>query len=387
MADGFQTGLDGLLARGGLPRRARIGVVAHAASVHAGGAHAIDLLARAAGRRLAAVFTPEHGLFATAGAGEAVASGRHPDLDIPVFSLYGEHRRPTPAMMAAVDVLVFDLQDIGVRCYTYVSTLRAVMEAAAAAGVAVIVADRPVPLPHVVDGPMQDPAFGSFVGSIPSPLVYGMTPGETARWLRHVLRLELDLRVAPLRGWRPGRRPDGRGAPPWVPPSPGIRSWESAMAYAATVWTEALPSLDCDRTGLIPFQVLGAAWMDPAAVIRRLRRDPPGARLHVHRYTAGGRPAAGLRIAVTDPASFRPVRLAAALLAALGAVHGPERLWGAEGVRPGFFDQLAGSDALRRDLRDGRTPSAIAAGWRRASRAFEARRDNALLYRRAHLRS
>lgn len=383
MSHGFQTGIDGLLARGGLPRRARIGVVAHAASVNAGGAHTIDLLARAAGGRLAAVFTPEHGLFAVAGAGEAVASSLHPDLGIPVFSLYGEHRRPTPAMLEKVDVILFDLQDLGVRCYTYVATLRAVIEAAAAAGLPAIVADRPIPLAHAVDGPMLDPACASFVGSIPAPLVFGMTPGETARWLRSTLRLDVDLRVAPVRGWRAGERPIGRGAPPWVPPSPGIRSWESAQAYAATVWTEALPALDCDRTGLIPFQVLGAPWMDPDAVLRRLRRPPPGVRLHRHRYAVRGTPMAGVRITVTDPARFRPVTLSASLLAAIAAVHGAERIWSSDGVRPGFFDQLAGTASFRTGLQAGVRPSAIAAGWRRGARGFEASRDDALLYRRA----
>lgn len=382
MSAGFQTGLDGLLARRGLPHGARIGVVAHAASLHAGGAHATGLLARAAGGRLRAIFTPEHGLSGAAGAGESVESSRDPDLGIPVFSLYGAHRRPSPDMLSTVDAIVFDLQDLGVRCYTYVSTLRAVIETAAGAGKTVIVADRPVPLPHTVDGPMLDPALESFVGCIPAPLVYGMTPGETARWLVQTLGLDLDLRVAPMRGWTPGTWPSGRGAPPWTPPSPGIRSWECARAYAATVFTEALPSLDCDRAGLIPFQVLGAPWMDADAVLRRLRRPVSGAALHRHRYTSRGVAMDGVRLAVTDPARFRPVSLAAALLAAISATHGPERLWAADGARPAFFDQLAGSSAFREGLHAGRTASALAAGWRSAARGFASARDNALLYRR-----
>ncbi len=382
MSHGFQTGLDRLLDCEGLPRRARLGVVAHAASVHADGAHAIDLIARAAGRRLRAIFTPEHGLFGTAGAGELVASSTHPDLGIPVHSLYGEHRRPAPETLADLDVILFDLQDLGVRCYTYVSTLRAVLECAAAAGKAVVVADRPVPLPCIVDGPMADPAFRSFVADIPAPLVYGMTPGETARWLQSALGLDLDLRIAPMRGWRPGERPAGRGAPPWVPPSPGIRSWECATVYAATVWTEALPSLDCDRGGLIPFQVLGAPWMDADAVLRRARRAPPGVRLHRHRYVSRGTGMDGIRIAVTDAAAFHPAALAATLLTAIAAVHGQDRLWAAEGVRPAFFDQLAGGAGFREGLRAGASPAGIRAGWRTFSRAFAVARDNALLYRR-----
>lgn len=401
-------GLDGWVTGGGARGRARIGLVTHAASLNAGGVHSIDLVAHAAGRRLRAIFTPEHGLFGSAGAGEDVESSIHPDLGVPVHSLYGAHRRPTPGMLEGLDLLIFDLQDIGVRCYTYVSTLRAVMETAAAAGLPLLVADRPIPLAHAVDGPMLDPEHESFVGCIPAPLVYAMTPAETARWLRATLRLDLDLRIAPLHGWMPGEWPAGQGAPPWVPPSPGIRTWDAARAYAATVFSEALPAIDCDRGGLLPFQVFCGGRFDAAGLCRRLSRMAlPGVRFHPHRIRSvgaaiAGAPGmgrkkerrktgkrktedevrAGVRMTVTDPRVFRPVLTGVALLHAAAAAHGVDAIWAAPGVRESFFDQLAGTARLRADLKAGRSPRAIAAGWARDTRAFLPARDAALLYSR-----
>lgn len=376
----FQTGMEQLLARhAGCLRCARVGLVAHAASVNRYGFASADLLRAHLGRRLVSLLAPEHGAFGARGAGEELAHGIHPNLGIPVWSLYGATRRPTPEMLAGIDILICDLQDLAVRCYTYASTLRGVLETAAAAGKTVIVTDRPVPLPLVCDGPMLEPARESFVGALPAPLVYGMTPAETARWLVRELRLDLDLRCVPMSGWRRDAiRPAGL---PWVPPSPGIRSWESAMCYTATVFTEALPSLDCDRTGLLPFQVLGAPWMEPAAILPLLARlRLPGVRFHAHAYEAGGRAMNGVRMTVTDPARFRPVATGVALLWAVSRCHGPEALWNAPGARPGFFDQLAGTDTLRQALQKGDPPAAIRGEWSAGLRAFGRSRSQHLLY-------
>jgi len=381
----YRGGLDGWLAGRSdvLRRRARFGLVVHAASLNAGGEHSIERMSRVFGRRLRAIFAPEHGWLSSAPAGEHVPSSAHPDLGIPVHSLYGSRRRPAPEMLDGLDAVVFDLQDIGVRCYTYVSTLREVMTAAAAAGKTLVVADRPIPLARAVDGPMLDPARESFVGCIPAPLAYAMTPAETARWLRAELRLDLELRVAPMRGWTPGEWPAGRGAPPWVPPSPGIRTWDAARAYASTVFAEALPSIDCDRGGLLPFQVFGAAWLDARAALRRLARASlPGVRFHSHRYMSGGVAMHGVRMTIADAREFRPVRTGVALLRAAQDVHGPAALWNAPGVREAFFDQLAGSDRLREDLKAGRPTGRITAEWTRERRAFLDARDDALLYAR-----
>ena len=369
----FTTGLENLLGRhSGWLRGARVALVAHGASVNRGGRHSAELLRAAVGRRLTCLLAPEHGFAGSAPAGEHVGHAVHPGWGIPVFSLYGATRRPTPAMLARADVVVFDLQDIGVRCYTYVSTLRRVMEACAEAGRPLIVADRPVPHAAAADGPMLNPRFASFVGDIPAPWVYGLTPGETARWLAHELGLGLDLRVAAAGGWRrDGRMPRGW---PAVPPSPSLRTLASARGYPATVCTEALPALDCDRGGALSFRVLGAPGMDAGAVAARARQTADeGIRLRPCSYVRAGVRIQGVRLEVRDPLRFRPAALGVALLAAVRDVHGGEFLWRAPGARPAFFDRLAGTSALRRALQRGVGAARIVGRWEQGLRAFERR--------------
>ncbi len=390
---GFQPGLSVLLQRHpGWLRDRRVALVSHAAAIARNGADSLETLRASGLPRAIHVWTPEHGYFGLAGAGQRVRTARHPLYDVPLHSLYGHRRRPTPAMLRAVDVILIDLQDLAVRCYTYASTLRYVLEAAAAADVAVIVADRPVPFPLTVDGPPLDPAAASFVAAIPTPFVYGMTPGELARWLKTALALRLDLRVAPMAGYcREPRR--GGDWPPWVPPSPGIATWESAWCYPATVFTEAFPSLDCGRAGRLPFQTLTAPGARALALAERLTAAAlPGVAIHPHLAIRPAVPAApagttarpqraqGIRLTITDPARYLPLRTAITLLHALQPQHSAARWWSAPGNRPAFFDQLFGGPATRAALLAGDPPEAIAHRWAPAHTAFRRTRSAALLY-------
>ena len=363
----------------------RVGLVSHPAAVDRRGTSSLDLLANHPSARLVSLFGPEHGFFGAAGAGETVKSTRLAPYGLPVHSLYGEHRRPTPSMLRGVDVIVFDLQDLGVRCYTYVSTLRYVLEAAAACGKTVVVADRPVPLPATLDGPMLDPEFTSFVGLVPAPFVYGMTPGEAALWLRSELSLDVELKVAPMANYR--RQPSREaGWPPWIPPSPGIRAWESAQSYAATVFCEAVPAVDNGRGTSLAFQLIGAPWLDAEALLARLSAARlGGVCFHRHTYIASfgawsGKRIAGLRLTVTDAAAFRPVTTAIHILHAIQAHHGRRRLWSGPQSNPAFFDKLFGTDVVRAALLDGAAPAEIAVAWPRARAAFSERRRSVLLY-------
>ena len=313
---------------------ARIGLVAHQASVDELGRHTAERL------RPARLFGPEHGFFGWGGAGEEVLDARHPWLGVPVRSLYGEHRRPPREWIEDLDVLVFDLQDLGVRCYTFVSTLKHVLEAAADGGPRVVVIDRPVPLPGLLDGPMLDGDCRSFVGMVDAPFCYGLTPGQAARWMVRRYGLAVDLRVLPTEAVFDAR----------IPPSPAIRSWMAAAVYPATVFCEATPALDCDRGGLIPFQTLCAPWLDPDAV-----PELAGARVHRH-VNRSLHP--GIRITVTDARRWRPVAASVRVLASLPA----ERLW--EGAREDFFDLLYGTRSVREGLQAGRPAEAIVADWR-----------------------
>ena len=385
MTTRFLTGIEVLLeGHLDLVKGHRVGLVTHPAALTTSGQWSAELLWHHPDVNLACLLGPEHGVYGNAGAGEPVSTSMYPGWNIPVFSLYGDARKPTQEMLDAVDVFIVDLQDLGVRCYTYVSTLYLVMEAAAEAGKRVIVADRPIPLPDVFDGPMPDPSLQSFVAHAPLPLVYGMTQGETAMYLYEQCDWELDIHILEMWGYKSGpfRRAEW---PPWVPPSTGIRSWESAWCYPATVFCEALPSLDCDRGGILPFQVLGATWMNGQDLVASLaERVLPGVTFFPHTYIPHGRKMeevlVGLRLVVTDPKAFRPVTTGITILETLQRVYGPEPLWNADGVRPGFFDQLCGTASVRTGLQSGAATHTLARAWREDMRPFVEARSDCLLY-------
>lgn len=403
----FATGLETWIAHGALRvRRARIGLISHAAAVGVDGISALDRLV-AAGLKPRLVFTPEHGYWGGGGAGETIHDDRHPLYGVPLRSLYGARRVPTPDDWRALDLLLVDLQDLGARCYTYVSTLRDVLESAALAGKPVLVADRPSPLAAIVDGPLLDPSLESFVAHVPAPFVYGMTIGETARWLQATFQLDLDLTVMPMRGYiADGRRPPNM---PWIPPSPGIRAWESAWGYPVGVFSEAMALLRTDRGGPLSFQVLAVpesvskAWKPAASdfpslgkkrrssfqglesavwqVLRRL--ELPGARLEFHRYRSGTEWCVGARIVVRDPAAWRPASAAVQMFVEFQKLFGGCLLWEMPGTRPEFFDRLWGDAAVRRDLCAGRSARVIIRSWDTSRRYdFAAARERAWLYGR-----
>jgi uncharacterized protein YbbC (DUF1343 family) len=380
-------GMDVLRARRfDLLKGRRVGLLSHQAALTADGATSAQLLHRALGKRLVALYGPEHGFFGQAGAGEHTYTRFHPDWRIPVFSLYGERRKPAPEMLAGVDVVVCDLQDLGVRCYTYLATLRNMLEACAESGVDVVVTDRPIPLPRVVDGPMLDPAFASFVAPCPLPLVYGMTPAETARWMRAELGVNVRLDTVSMTDWtRADAAWDGT-RPAFLPPSPGIKTWDCAMTYAATVFSEALPGIDCGRGTNLAFRVFGAPWLRAEAFCAAMERTrTPGVTFRPYRYVAAvapyaGRELDGVRLTVTDPARFRPVQASLLVLQTLAALYGPARVWHHKGVRPAWFDKLYGTDRVRRAVKVGTPASAQFAEWARERKAFERARSAALLY-------
>ena len=376
----FSTGLDVLFSehRAWLKGQ-RVGLLSHQATLDREGASSAERLHHELGGKFTAMFGPEHGFFGQAGAGVATNSRRHPDWKIPVHSLYGTCRKPTPAMLRDVDVVVCDLQDIGARCYTYLATLRNMLEAAAENGVGVIVCDRPVPLPQIVDGPMLEKGFESFVAPAVVPLATGMTPAESARWLVKNLGLSVDLRISSMRGWN---RDAGRGTdwPEFIPPSPGIRSWETGMTYLATVFSEALPGVDCGRGTNLAFRTLGAPWLKAEPFCERMNGlKLAGVKFHPYRYVAGvapyaGRELDGVRISVTDVARFHPVSVSVHVLHTLAAMHGAARIWRCKGARPEWFDKLYGTDQVRRALVLGASVADVIAAWRPGLAAFRATR-------------
>ncbi|HUP25653.1 MAG TPA: DUF1343 domain-containing protein [Thermoanaerobaculia bacterium] len=311
----------------------RVGLLAHGASVTLDGRHAIEVL-RGRGVELVRLLTPEHGLRGEAAAGEPVPSGVDPGSGLPIVSLYGEKTRPDPADLAGLDVLVVDLQDAGVRFYTYASTMIHCLDAAAEAGIEVVVLDRPNPLGgERIEGPVADrrrvPV--SLVNMTPGPLVHGLTLGELALLANHGRERPARLRVIPMRGWRRAMTWIDTGRP-WTQPSPNLRSAEAALAYPAVALLEAT-NVSEGRGTAEPFLRLGAPWLDTAGAVRLQRVAAPGFELSPIQFTPRSSRAApapkhldvecaGVEVQVTDPDDAEPYRLGLELLAALSAERG-----------------------------------------------------------------
>ena len=261
---GLDTFLDPAGDGAGLLRGARLGVVAHPASIDAGGRHLVDRLVRDARFQVTRLFGPEHGVRGEAQDMESVAGAVDRATGLPVVSLYGDTEsslRPQPSHLAGLDAIVYDLQDVGTRFYTFVYTLSYVMEAAREAGIPVVVLDRPNPIGGLtVEGPVVDPALRSFVGRFPLPVRHGLTTGELAALFRSAFGIETDLRVVPMSGWtRRMQFEDTRL--PWVLPSPNMPTPETARVYPGGCLIEGT-NLSEGRGTTRPFELVGAPWLD-----------------------------------------------------------------------------------------------------------------------------
>ncbi|HKO25737.1 MAG TPA: DUF1343 domain-containing protein, partial [Chloroflexota bacterium] len=275
----IKPGIDVLLERGlGDLRGAALGLLTGAAGVTSDLVPTLTALRAHPDARLVALFGAEHGLRGEAAAGEHVPSGRDAPTGLPVHSLYGEKREPTDTMLAGLEAIVVDLQDVGLRYYTYPSTVLALLRAAAPRGIAVVVLDRPDPLTGtMLEGPVAEPAFRSFVGAALVPIRHGLTLGELARWMNAHDGIGADLRVVAMDGWRRGMWFDDTCLR-WVPPSPNIPSLAACVAYTATCLIEGT-TVSEGRGTTQPFEVIGAPWIDADALAAGLNAlNLPGVR-------------------------------------------------------------------------------------------------------------
>jgi uncharacterized protein YbbC (DUF1343 family) len=313
-----ETGLDRLVAEGFAPLSGRaVGLVTNQTGIDARGRRGIDLLAAAPGVTLRAIFSPEHGLDGKVDA--SVPHGRDAATGLPVWSLYGPTQRPSAEMLAGIDTIVFDVQDVGVRYYTYLATLVYVLEEAARRGISVVVLDRPNPITgRLVEGPVMDPDLRSFTAPHPIPVRTGMTIGEFARMVVAERKLPVRLTVVPLEHWERARWFDQTGLP-WVDPSPNIRSPLEALLYSGIGLLEAT-NVSVGRGTETPFEVVGAPWIgnpqELADVLNRKRLA--GVRFEPARFTPAssvyaGQGVGGVRLVVVDRDAIRPVTVALAL--------------------------------------------------------------------------
>jgi uncharacterized protein YbbC (DUF1343 family) len=374
-------------------RGKRVGLITNATGL-AGGRHLVDLLHEAPGLELTAIFAPEHGLRGSEEAGAAVKDAVDRRTGVPVYSLYGSSKKPRPEMLREVDVLVFDIQDIGARFYTYISTMGLAMQGAAAARIPFLVLDRPNPLGgDYVSGFVLEPALRSFVGQYPIPIVHGMTAGELARMIKGERWLDglesLDLRVIAMQGWTRSMRWPATGRD-WIPTSPNIPTFDAALVYPG-IGIVGETEVNEGRGTPTPFSLVGAPWLDAPRLAGRLNAlGLPGLTFEPVSYTPRSIPHVaahprfenikvnGIRLLVTDPDRVEPLEAGIHVLAEIAAAAGKQ------GVpvfgKLGMFHAIAGSKRLHRMIAEGSGAGAIIAAWQDEVAAFRARRAPYLLY-------
>jgi uncharacterized protein YbbC (DUF1343 family) len=382
-------GSSRLLASGRL-RGKRVGIVANPASIDQDFVHVVDRITQAQGVTLGAIFGPQHGF--NADLQENMIETPHGESAahrVKVYSLYSETREPTLEMLAGLDVLVVDLQDVGTRIYTFIYTMAYCLAGAAKAGIPVIVCDRPNPIGGVgVEGPMLVPGFESFVGLYPIPMRHGLTIGELARLFNETFQLGADLTVEPMSGWSRDAIWDETGVP-WVLPSPNMPTLDTAIVYPGQVLFEGT-LLSEARGTTRPFELCGAPGLDPNALATKLNDYRlPGVvfrpvsfepTFHKHAKTL----CHGVQLHVTDRRTFESVLATTAVLHEMRQMNPAEFAW-----RPPPYeyehtllpiDILAGNATYREDIERGEDPKRMAESWKPAVAEFERLRQQYRLY-------
>lgn len=360
-----QSGLD--VVSGQMPsalRGRKPGLLCHASAITADFRHITEVFSRDSGCTPGAIFGPQHGIFGQTQDNMIEWKGSmHPVLGIPVYSLYGEHRKPSPVMLEGLDSLVVDLQDVGARLYTYIWTVKLCMEACAEAGIPVFILDRPNPIGRLqCDGPVLKNDFFTFVGGAEIPMCHRMTIGEVALWIKARYQPDCDLNVIMMKGWKRNSLFRETGLP-WVLPSPNMATPETALVYPGTVLAEAL-NLSEGRGTVIPFELTGAPYINSEKLVKELRsRKLPGCAFRIHDFIPtfnkyAGQYCRGIQIHVTDPSVYRPVATALHLFDAVirtspegSLTFNPPPYEYEYRLMP--FDILAGDSCMREGLMSG----------------------------------
>ncbi|MGI6323650.1 MAG: exo-beta-N-acetylmuramidase NamZ domain-containing protein [Bacteroidales bacterium] len=356
------TGLE--ILAGDLPhslKGKRVSVLCHAPSIARDFTHITDILSEIKDIRLSAIFGPQHGIFGQTQDNMIEWEGAmHPKYGIPVFSLYGQHRKPTPEMLDKTDALLIDLQDIGARLYTYIWTVKLCMEACAEQNIPIWVLDRPNPIGKLsADGPVLKEEYFTFVGGASIPLCHRMTIGEMALWIRDKYHPGCELNVIWMKGWHRSSLYSETGLP-WVLPSPNMPSLQTALVYPGTVLAEAL-NLSEGRGTTIPFELIGAPFIDVYKLKDNLdKRKIEGCAFRIHNFIPTFNKykdeyCNGIQIHVTDPLKYRPVGVALELFDAIIETSAHDAF---QFIPPPYeyetrlmpFDILSGDSVMRQTL-------------------------------------
>jgi uncharacterized protein YbbC (DUF1343 family) len=362
-----------------LIRGKRVGLLTNHSGRDRQGRSTIDLLFKAPGVKLTALYGPEHGIRGVAKAGEKISSSVDSATGVKVYSLYGDVKAPTPEMLQDIDVLLYDIQDVGARVYTFEWTLAVTANAAKKP---IIVLDRPDPIrADRYEGNILDPAFASLVGQYPVSLRYGLTPGELMRFLAGTKLIDADVKVVPMKNYRRSMWFDETKIP-WVNPSPNLRNLDAELLYPGTVFFEGTTATEGRGTD-DPFTLIGASWMTDnralAAELNALRL--PGVRFDTATrsieagYKFGGQTIPMIKVRVTDRNAVRPVELGIRMLRAIYARHPTDFQW-----RVTQIDRLAGTDKLRAAVEQN-SVDALIAQWNADAARFAQQVKPYLIYR------
>lgn len=360
----------------------RVALITNQSGISRSGQSDIDLIAANKELKLVALMAAEHGIRGTAAAGASVADETDPKTGVPIYSLYeSEDRGPTPAMLANVDAIVYDLQEVGGRTWTYVSTMALAMKAAKEKGIPFVVLDRPNPIGgEIVEGALVDSGYRSFVGMYPIPARHGMTVGELATLFNTKFGIGANLIVIRAANWTRSQWFTDTGLP-WVNPSPNLRSPAALNDYPGTVYFEGTDLTEGRGTDR-PFEQVGASWLDAPAVVRTMNaKQLPGIRFEAITMPVAktaakfpGQTIPAIRFVITDRETYRPVSTALILIDEIRRQHPTEFKWGPS------IDRLTGSDKARKAIDAGTLP-ALLAEWDSVAAQFKRDREPYLLYR------
>ncbi len=380
-----KTGLDNVRSYEHLFAGKRVGIVTNHTAYDSSGEHIVDVFMSIPDVRVTALFGPEHGVYGLADAGEKVVDHKHDRLGIPVYSLYGKIRKPTAEMLSNVDVIVFDIQDIGARFYTYIYTMSYAMEAAAEQDKVFVVLDRPNPITGVrVEGNILEKEFASFVGMFPMPVAHGMTVGELARMFNgeHWLKggVKANLAVVPMTGWKRSMWHDETGLK-FIKPSPNMPDLQTAIIYPGLCLIEGT-NISEGRGTDRPFLQFGAPWIESNDLVANLNRlNLPGIYFKPTSFTPTsskhkGQICRGAEIIITDRNAVSPYFAGVNIIDTFGRMYPEKFQW-----RQSSFERLSGTSFIRRAIIEGKPLKDLQTDWQKDLKAFVQMRQKYLLYR------
>ncbi len=349
MRENVRLGIDNIDNHLDLFKGKRVGLITNATGINSNFASSIDVLK--AKVNLVALYAPEHGIRGAVKAGDQIGYATDAKTGLPIYSLYGATKKPTPEMLAGIDVLAFDIQDIGARPYTYIYTMAYAMQAAAENGKTFVVLDRPNPVGGMVEGGLVKPGFESFIGMYPIPLRHGMTVGELARYFNKEFAIGCDLAVVPLTGWTRDMHWDDTGLP-WVMTSPNIPTPDSALVYSGTGifgGTNVSEGVGTTR----PFELIGATWLNAEDLAAKMNASNlPGVYFRPAYFSPRfggntGKTLGGVQIHITDRHAYQAVRTGITLLYTIQEIGGDNFAYGFRSSGIPYIDLTVGDNGLR----------------------------------------